>query len=939
MSDQSSHYKEYRKALLKIMNIWKPHAEFHAELIGLKSDIHSFVEDTNSMIEQFKSLPKPGGSRSRTTDNADIVSLYNTTSNGVNHTKDNLNLRKGKLGLNSENMELLSKKVEVSEPVYAMVDPKKPWVRCSIVRVYRQFYSGISGEGKELVLFTLKSCQANKEPRTFRVGKYAVARVQDHSDKLTVGKRVIAGISKNKMLPGIIGQRPTVDNKFRYLVLMDNGSAIYFQPNQVLPILYQSQEPWEDQKYIEDEDIENIAHLKYFFSRYPRREFLYAEIGQTISLRKNGKQIVEATVIDIDSDVLRVLYKNQEEECVYRGSPRLLTGSGERNKQVALAKNLNQTKLHAELRGYLRMYWQAGAFSILEHVTTIRERSMFELTGQRNITKHQTARKSTSMKSNKTRVKIIDKSVEEDLENFSELTEEELYESKNHKCSMHCLDIANVKTENSVVDLTDEFRDVSDLKVPLLLGWKRKHVRLPHTNLRNPKFKMAIIYIAPCGKIFFKPYDISRYLMTTGSCLDVDYFTFEKDIRLNNTLKFDNYHYEENVAVEKRTKKPLENKFISLLNMEDEERLPLDFEYNNVVVPHSQLKMKGFTFNEEFKSSCDCEDDCFQRTTCACHRLNEEAAGKNSHHRGSIDRSCQYSHKRLINQVNTGVFECNSGCKCSSKCANRVVQNGIRFRLQISKMPGKKGWGVQTLDDIPAGAFICTYSAELLDDADQYGNSDMYYADLDYITVNEQNKEGLDDDDERLDEGFGDNDDYDDEDNRRSRFSKRKHESSDSSRSASSDSDATVCSSSSISSLSHVSDEKEKQTNDPPRNYQRYPKRKINQPQADAQVNNNQRGVFKRLHRLLNSRDYTLDARMQGNIGRFFNHSCSPNCYVQNVFIESHDLRFPVVAFFALKTIKATSEISWNYNYKTGSIEGRRIDCECGSANCLGRIL
>ena len=31
---------------------------------------------------------------------------------------------------------------------------------------------------------------------------------------------------------------------------------------------------------------------------------------------------------------------------------------------------------------------------------------------------------------------------------------------------------------------------------------------------------------------------------------------------------------------------------------------------------------------------------------------------------------------------------------------------------------------------------------------------------------------------------------------------------------------------------------------------------------------------------------YTLDAKLIGNIGRYFNHSCSPNITVQNVFVD-----------------------------------------------------
>ncbi|KAF5902340.1 histone-lysine N-methyltransferase SETDB1-B isoform X1, partial [Clarias magur] len=44
---------------------------------------------------------------------------------------------------------------------------------------------------------------------------------------------------------------------------------------------------------------------------------------------------------------------------------------------------------------------------------------------------------------------------------------------------------------------------------------------------------------------------------------------------------------------------------------------------------------------------------------------------------------------------------------------------------------------------------------------------------------------------------------------------------------------------------------------------------------------------------------YIIDAKLEGNLGRYLNHSCSPNLFVQNVFVDTHDLRFPWVAFFA----------------------------------------
>jgi len=67
---------------------------------------------------------------------------------------------------------------------------------------------------------------------------------------------------------------------------------------------------------------------------------------------------------------------------------------------------------------------------------------------------------------------------------------------------------------------------------------------------------------------------------------------------------------------------------------------------------------------------------------------------------------------------------------------------------------------------------------------------------------------------------------------------------------------------------------------------------------------------------------YIMDAKLSGNIGRYFNHSCSPNVFVQNVFIDSYDLRFPYIAFFASNSIKAGTELCWDYNYVIDSDKG-----------------
>lgn len=84
---------------------------------------------------------------------------------------------------------------------------------------------------------------------------------------------------------------------------------------------------------------------------------------------------------------------------------------------------------------------------------------------------------------------------------------------------------------------------------------------------------------------------------------------------------------------------------------------------------------------------------------------------------------------------------------------------------------------------------------------------------------------------------------------------------------------------------------------------------------------------------------YIMDAKNCGNIGRYLNHSCSPNVYVQNVFVDSHDLRFPWVAFFAARYIRAGVELTWDYNYDVGSVPERVMYCQCGSEECRGRLI
>jgi euchromatic histone-lysine N-methyltransferase len=88
---------------------------------------------------------------------------------------------------------------------------------------------------------------------------------------------------------------------------------------------------------------------------------------------------------------------------------------------------------------------------------------------------------------------------------------------------------------------------------------------------------------------------------------------------------------------------------------------------------------------------------------------------------------------------------------------------------------------------------------------------------------------------------------------------------------------------------------------------------------------------------------FTIDAAEYGNIGRFINHSCSPNLYAQNVLWDHDDKRVPHIMFFADENISPLQELTYDYNYEIGHVHDvngvvKVKYCHCGSAQCRGRL-
>ncbi|XP_027412825.1 histone-lysine N-methyltransferase EHMT1 isoform X4 [Bos indicus] len=117
---------------------------------------------------------------------------------------------------------------------------------------------------------------------------------------------------------------------------------------------------------------------------------------------------------------------------------------------------------------------------------------------------------------------------------------------------------------------------------------------------------------------------------------------------------------------------------------------------------------------------CVCIDDC-SSSNCMC---------------GQLSMRCWYDKDgRLLPEFNMAepplLFECNHACSCWRTCRNRVVQNGLRARLQLYRTQNM-GWGVRSLQDIPLGTFVCEYVGELISDSEaDVREEDSYLFDLD----------------------------------------------------------------------------------------------------------------------------------------------------------------------------------------------------------------
>ena len=89
--------------------------------------------------------------------------------------------------------------------------------------------------------------------------------------------------------------------------------------------------------------------------------------------------------------------------------------------------------------------------------------------------------------------------------------------------------------------------------------------------------------------------------------------------------------------------------------------------------------------------------------------------------------------------------------------------------------------------------------------------------------------------------------------------------------------------------------------------------------------------------------DYVIDANVEGNVARWINHSCKPNCeseIEENAKGKSHKDK---VFIHALRAIKPGEELTYNYGIVLSEPHTARLKkiwaCRCGSPKCTGTML
>lgn len=787
------------------------------------------------------------------------------------------------------------------QSVYAMRSSLlQPWGKGRILRIKEE----ASG-----TVYVVRFDSGSK-PRTFPL-KY-LSYCEPSPVQLMVGSRVIAQyiedtngveeVAKNKATSyyaGVIAEAPKYLNQYRYLVFFDDGYAQYCTHQQVLMVCHSSRDVWHDIH------MNSRSFISNYLKQFPERAMVKLQRGQMVKTELNGTWLV-GRIDTVDASLAKIFFvAESRHEWIYRGSTRLhplfelLANAEARKNQGATRPTHNLAHVHKRNVPYVEYTRGMDADPPLPRSSVTQPPTA---ANNQNVVRA-VARKSTSKVTKPSLVLATPPPQGEDsyitsehkghLKNsWNESSQEIAFEP--HQCGVKCIEDFPYET--------GDFKNFNPLSIPMRRGWLREVTKERFGGARR------ILYRAPCARRMRNMDEVHRYLRVTGCQLSVDLFCFDASIHCFTEFEPEVVYSKINDITYGK-----ENVPVSCVNSIDRSN-PEYVEYSTVRTPREGVNLN---LDSNFLSCCDCTDDCQDKEKCQCWQMTIQTTKCT---KGSkLDPNAGYQYRRLMNPVLTGVYECNSNCTCRKTCLNRVAQRPLQLRLQLFKTE-KRGWGIRCLDDIPKGEFVCDYAGHLLtsqganEEGTQFG--DEYLAELDHIESVERKY------------GYESDVDIDIDDV----------------------SDASRASNSTDDDSGHSADESRNETTDVVIKNKDSSASKNKSAIVSASDKGKDKAVNEETLEKVDGRKtrewfgnneyiYVMDAKSTGNIGRYLNHCCRPNIFVQNVFVDTHDLRFPWVAFFAMEVIRAGTELTWDYSYDVGSVPDKILYCHCGAKECRGRLL
>ncbi|MCX7555818.1 SET domain-containing protein-lysine N-methyltransferase [Xanthomonadaceae bacterium JHOS43] len=89
--------------------------------------------------------------------------------------------------------------------------------------------------------------------------------------------------------------------------------------------------------------------------------------------------------------------------------------------------------------------------------------------------------------------------------------------------------------------------------------------------------------------------------------------------------------------------------------------------------------------------------------------------------------------------------------------------------------------------------------------------------------------------------------------------------------------------------------------------------------------------------------EYIVDGNRRGNIARWINHGCTPNCEARIAEHPGDDRRLDRVEIHAIRDIAAGEELTYNYGIRLEVPHTARLKtlwaCRCGASECSGTML